>query len=352
MTIYDIAILLILILAVVMKPVGLYHGCYQEHNSKQYLLIVGVILVLIPGLRDHTVGLDTFQYEHFWKYLPDNLLTAFKESRFEEGYILLNHLLRNTSFIIVQLVVSALLIGLSFHMVREYSPMIWFSCILFVLFVFYYRCFNEMRQAVALGIVCFSLKYIVNKRLKPFLLCLCLAAMFHRTSIIFLPAIILIYLDKFKWWQICGLMLALVFITMYSGTIIQSLLPFFDTDYSNIMDNEAGGWGLFFLQILTFSLALFRFKYLSEDRTNLVLLYLIGIATILFPICHMNPMLFRIQDYYWIFMIIFVPRILCTFNNQLVRIVGVTIYSVIAYFFLFVNIFSEHNQLIPYIFYW
>lgn len=351
MTIYDIAIVLIPLLALLLKPIG-YNAIdnIEYKSTKKYLILIGLILTLIPGLRHLSIGLDTFQYEDFCRYLPDNLIEALRQSRFEGGYVLLNFILRNIGFVAVQIAVSASLIGLTLYLVRKYSPNIWFSCFLFVIYCFYYRCFNEMRQAVALGIICFSFQYIVNKDLKRFVLCMLAAVLFHRTSIIFAPAVVLIYIDKIKWWLILGLMGGLIFLTMYATVVIQTFLSYFSTDYSN-MEKGAGGWGLFALQILTFSLALLRLKYLRNDRINIALLLLVGMAVIIFPICHINPMLFRLQDYYWIYMILLVPRIIKTFKSSITRIGAMSLYSFIGYIFVFNNFFSEHAQTVPYVFF-
>lgn len=352
MTIYDIAIVLIPLLALLLKPIG-YNAIdnIEYKSTKKYLILIGLILTLIPGLRHYSIGLDTFQYEDFFKGLPSSLALAFKQSRLEPGYTLLNVLFKSFDFVVVQIVVSSILIFFSFRMVRRYSPMIWLSCLLFIIYCFYYRCFNEMRQAIALGFICLSFDYIIEKKIIKYLICLFAAAVFHQTSLIFLSTIVLLFVDKIKWWQIVGLFLCTFGLTIYANFIIQAFLPLFRTDYSG-MDEEAGGWGLLLLQVFTFVLAIFRYRYLKWDRTNIILIFMMGVSVAIFPICHINPMLFRLEDYYFVFMIILVPRIMASINIPLFRYAITIGYLVVGYFFYFTNLFSESNQMLPYRFFW
>lgn len=351
MTIFDVAIILILLLTIILKPIGYYPGGRCNKSCNIYLFIVGAILVLIPGFRDMSIGLDTYQYVDFFESLPEDLIKAFNESRFEEGYVLLNYLFKKFDFWLAQTAVSMLSVGMIFYMIKKYSPMIWLSCLLFVLYCFYYRCFNEMRQAVALGIICVSFKFLAERKLRYYLACLALAALFHRTSLIFITSVVIFFVYKIKWWHVLCIMGGIDVLVEYSTIIIQTFLPFFLTDYSNI-EEGAGGWGLFAIQVLTFGLALYRYKYLSEDRTNIIALFLLIMAIMIFPICHFNPMLFRLEDYFWVFMIILVPRIIQTFKSTVVRHLACIGYLVIGYFFYFVKIFSEANEILPYKFLW
>lgn len=351
MTIFDFAVIMMMLLAFAMKPVGYYPTGKCNKACNWYLMIIGATLILISGLRHQSIGLDTYQYYSIYTSLPENILKAFKDSRLEEGYILLNIMFKGLGFVYIPLSVSILFIGLTFYTIRKYSPSIMLSCLLFVVFCFYYRCFNEMRQAIALGVICYSFKYVVEKNFTKYIVCIIIAALFHRTSLIFFPSILLLYIDKIKWWQLGGLLAIAVFLAMNALVVIQKFVPFFQIDYSN-MEEGAGGWGLLAVQVMTFLLALLRFKYVKRDRTNVVLIYMLGMAIAMFPICHINPMLFRLEDYYWIFIIFFVPRMIYTFNNRFIKNAVSIGYIIVGYFFYFNKIFSESNNILPFKFLW
>lgn len=351
MTIFDYAIIVIILLAFAMSPVGYYPTGKCNKACNKYLVFIGAILILISGLRHQSIGLDTYQYSNLFHSIPNGILKAFKECRHEEGYVLLNYLFKELDFVFIPISVSLLLVGLSFLVIRKYSPSIMLSCLLFVIYCFYYRCFNEMRQAMALGVICYSFHFIDQKNIKKYITCILIAALFHRTSIIFLPSIILFLTDKIKWWQLGGLLVVAILITMNAVVVLNIFLPFFQVDYSNI-EEGAGGWGLLAVQVMTFFFALLRLKRLKHDRTNIILIYLLGMAIVIFPLCHLNPMLFRLEDYFWIFMIILVPRIICTFNSKIIRIFANLGYIIVGYFFYFVNVFSEANQILPFKFIW
>lgn len=351
MTIFDFAVMMIMLLAFAMKPVGYYPVGKCNKACNWYLMIIGAILILISGFRHQSIGLDTYQYYSFYTSLPQSLFNALRGSRLEEGYVLLNYMFKGLDFVFIALSVSILSIVLSFYTIRKYSPSIMLSCLLFVVYCFYYRCFNEMRQAIALGVICYSFKYIVEKKCVKYIACILIAALFHRTSLIFFPSILLLYVDKFKWWQLGGLFAIAVFLIMNAVVVFQRFVPYFQVDYSNL-EEGAGGWGLLAVQVMTLIMALLRLKYVKCDRTNVILVYLLGIAIAIFPICHINPMLFRLEDYYWVFMIVFVPRMIYTFNNRFTRFSVSIGYIIVGYFFYFNKIFSENNNILPFKFLW
>lgn len=157
--------------------------------NKKYKIYLGcsifLISVLIGGLRYNT-GTDWAQYYFF--FTDNHTFENFENSPFEYGYILLNYLLKSITeqYNILLIVMTAMVCLLKFSCIFRYAhfPLV----VLLLNFAFYLGDFFAVRQILALAITVYSVRYIIEKDLKRFLLFLLFAVLFHRTAIIFLFA--------------------------------------------------------------------------------------------------------------------------------------------------------------------
>ena len=314
--------------------------------------VIAIPLIAIAGLRSVEIGLDTYQYYSVFTELQyvkfDNL---FHYNRWEEGYMMLNWLLRDTSFVILQVVTTTILIVAMLFIAKRYSPYIWLTCLLFVINSVYYRCFNEMRQTVSMGILCFAFISIIDKKIWRFIILTIIASFFHRTCLIFLPTILLIYVDEIKPRYFLILIALLVFTSLYSHVLIQYSLSLVSSEYVT-MEDETGGWGFFILNAITIGFIFLNRESLLQDRVNIVLTYFLFINLILFPICHLNPVFFRLSSYFGMFSILLIPRIYFYANHKILSAVFVIGYCLLQFYFNYLSMYSERNLLLPYKFFW
>lgn len=158
------------------------------------LLVWSVILVLFIGFRG-TTGADTGNYINFF----ENYTNTFYEWRTidkqyaEYGFYFLSVLLKtiidNTDFyfLAISVLTFSFLIPSLFKM-SIYPIMgliVYFSRFMII------RDMNQIRQALAIVIIVFALKYLGENKKKVFLWLLLLAICFHHSSIIILPFIFL-----------------------------------------------------------------------------------------------------------------------------------------------------------------
>ena len=129
----------------------------------------------------------------------------------------------------------------------------------------------------------------------------------------------------------------------------------FLNSYSAIVyseDEETGGLGLLALQLLTLGLSFFYRKLLNREKINVILVYLLGYSIILFPICSVNPAMFRLEQYSWIYMILLIPRIIQCVRIPFIKWSAIFCYLSIGAYLGFSNYYTESNQIFPYIFFW
>lgn len=325
----------------------------EEVKKRNYLIIVGVSFVLIAGLRHVDVGLDTIEYYYSFKYdIIGQFSKIVSESRFEPLFLCTTYLIKELtdSFTLLLVVVAATHIIGSFKVIHDCSSVVWLSCLLFLAFGFYYRDFNEIRQAMGVGISCLSFNYLVNKKPIKFFAVILIASGFHYSALIMLPMYLITRIRTLNlYW-----LFVIASLTVIMFALAALLFNFMNTILINQYeeDTATGGWGLFGLQIGTLALGyVFRDK-LCRERYNICAYFMVAFSTILFPICHINPAWFRLEENCWIFMIILIPNLLKCLNVKAIRYCMIMGYVLIGLFLGFTRYYTVNNQIIPYKFYY
>ena len=152
------------------EPIGLFT-----------VFFVGFPLFFISAFR-YNVGTD------FQSYLRDIILTRHNVEFFIEPFfkivyrcIIQFNLNEQWLFIITSICIVFPIVWCSF---RE-SPMPTLSLFLFWSTTYFFCSMNGIRQFVAIAILMISLKYVEERKLIKFLICIALAACVHMTSIVF-----------------------------------------------------------------------------------------------------------------------------------------------------------------------
>lgn len=163
--------------------------------------ILGLIVILIPGLRDISVGTDTTNYARYFSN-PDSGYDGRREV--EAIYSAWNQIVSqvwdNVNFYFF--VSSFVAIGCVIFFIKKNSPKPIVSLLLFVIITeFYFMYFSAMRQILSMGFILVSLHYynqgysLKENKVKMYitsLLFFCLAVSFHTTSAYCLPVVLLV----------------------------------------------------------------------------------------------------------------------------------------------------------------
>jgi hypothetical protein len=173
--------------------------CYHNsgHNiSKKGLAIIFAVLALFVGCSDMLGGYDRYIYCSLFDGLADSWSKdinienqqIFKLFGSEIGYIYSNVLI---SFItsnryIFVLLYTLVAYCLFFRAISTQTNNYLFATLIFLGLYFFYT-FTYLRQVMAVAILWNSTKYIVDRKLIKFLLCVALAASFHNSALLFFP---------------------------------------------------------------------------------------------------------------------------------------------------------------------
>lgn len=119
------------------------------------------------------------------------------------------------------------------------------------------------RQAVAIGLVMFGVTFLMQVRIKPFVICVVFASLFHQTAVIVLP-IALFVKNKHRGLTIFGVMLSTI--TVYLLTLNNSMSAlehgYLDSDYASAGANIRVAMNV--IPAMLFLLLRKRFIFLSE----------------------------------------------------------------------------------------
>lgn len=161
------------------------------------LWLVGIYMILVIGLRNY-VGADyPIYYEMYGHYFPtidysalvDKMLFRETDYDIEWLYIFLNKLVYETGsqFYIFTLVSAIITIGGKLIFFSKNSKFPVFTVLLFMIPNYFIADSGHMRQALGMTVCMLSFKFVKERKIWWYLLCMYLAFGFHKSAIIFFP---------------------------------------------------------------------------------------------------------------------------------------------------------------------
>ena len=150
-------------------------------RSKIYLIAICFLWMLIASFRATVVGTDTVNYL--------NAFHGISYPHFEPGYTLLNNVLTflgidDATFLFVLSVIIYVPVFISIH---HYSESPWISVMAFFSLQFFGLSLTAIRQMIAVSILTFGIKYIVERKIRNWLLLCLIAFSVHHSSICVMP---------------------------------------------------------------------------------------------------------------------------------------------------------------------
>ncbi|PPK93266.1 EpsG-like putative glucosyltransferase [Nonlabens xylanidelens] len=222
---------------------------FSQHRSILFLFLFFVILFLLAGYRDVTVGTDTFRYlEHYQRI--QNELNVW---RLEYLWIKVMELVSffNGTFANLLLVTHLIILIPLFFVFVKASRYPILSLFFYVTFYYYFYSLNIMRQSVAVSLILLAFYvFYSNFKLKWLYTVLIVtgAVLFHNSALIFILAIFMKYfLEKYEGYLITilvgSILLGLVF--------FNSFLNYLSLDKYEYVSNESEAFSISVVSILS-----------------------------------------------------------------------------------------------------
>lgn len=332
------------------KPIN-----YDNRRKKSYIIICGIIMALMIGLRYKGVGSgDTaFYYNNWemmsrvsWSDLPRILQSVDMEYGYQISVWFLSHLLSCGQWL---LLLSGAFFSLSvglFTYRNSKNPvisLIFFNCLgLFNFMV------QGLRQAIAMSICLFAYEQCKKKHFFKFALLVTIACLFHASAIVF---ILVYFLRNFKLSTIqFGIFVILTFIGMQLLPYAFNLLNVaMNENYDLNSASESGGVVaiLIFAVILLFGLL---FKDRSDEHYSLFVYSAIVAVIAMLLRNSVNGVAERISHYF-----AFGQMIVLSNSIASVKVQNIKLFINIAAVLLCLGVAfhkASYSILIPYTFFW
>lgn len=165
-----------------------------------FVFLIIMIYSLVAGLRGHLVGNDTANYVthiYYWQTL-ESYVRYPTEPGLKVISLLLSMFIKSPVFVLF--FVSLITNGLIISRLWSYREKINFELALLIYSLYYYAMtLSGMRQWIAVAIVFWSSKYILENKYIKYTLMLLVATLFHNTAIISLGVILLHLINKGKY---------------------------------------------------------------------------------------------------------------------------------------------------------
>lgn len=313
------------IIAIALLGIIIFYNGTNTHKKKIFIFSSANILFWVMAFRNQSVGTDTQLYCTVFKNIA-NASNVFKASDASILYALYNKIIsivfgNNSQNIIFGN--SFVIIALFSIFAYKNSKNIVMTFLYFLLFYHYFQAFNISRQYISILLVANSLYFIEKKNVIGFLVLNILAILIHNTAIIFLPAgFILLYvdLDLKKIWKMS--IIATIFLALYEKIInlFLKVFPRYSMYFkgSKLFYNAGGGQRIF-VTILYFIIVFLAIILIREKENGkeecirkekkmwydmiflIILAILCGILSLKFVLLN------RIELYFSIFIVIFIP---------------------------------------------
>ncbi len=150
--------------------------------KKVIYVFLGFILIFISGLRYG--DRDYFNYINGYNQAP---LWDSEFMQMEIGYRYLAYLLKIFGFSAEAFIFifSILSVTIAFIFFRKYTPFVFLAVLIYFSHVFLLRDMLQIRSALSIGIVMFSIPYIEQRSLKKAIIIISIAGLFHFLSYFF-----------------------------------------------------------------------------------------------------------------------------------------------------------------------
>lgn len=258
-------------------------GIEDVKNNPRYLFLIFLVLTLFISLRSINVGVDATSYkEIFYDISEYKFFDVFLYDRYEVGYKYLckifsliwnNYQFFQSSISIFQMIAV-------YYFIKNNSKNYAISTFIFITFETYVFLFGILRQATALAILLFAIKYLKEDNLMKFSILVFLASLFHKTAAVFLLAYPLKYVKINK--KTIIVFTILVFVTLLFGEKIIYFIMNFIYRPSTPTYNSGEGYKML---LLMYSICIvnyiFREKLRKQDKNNILFLQILMLGTLI-----------------------------------------------------------------------
>lgn len=310
--------------------------------SQFLFLILFFILFIFIGFR-YRVGADWGNYLNMYDRFQN---VSFWESLFisEPAYSLLNYIsqyLNLTDTILVNSVCALILcifLYLSFKKMKEY----WLLILMYYPYHILSVSLGYTRQAVALAIIIYALTFLMDKKILKSIILIIFSSFFHKTTIIFLLFLPIIFIKKKYMLSIYKILsLIFIFVVLYISFLLENNI-YLNSDY------ELSSSGVFMrlsMHIIPLFLYMLYYKKIFRVVLNEQLYILNYFILLIFLCCFLAIPFSTLSDRFNLYLVFFDLFVVSTIYPYLVDVnKKIVLFVLIVYYTLFIYIWLVYGE--------
>ena len=328
----------------------------KTDNQRYALVAMLTFLALFVGVADMLGGYDRYIYAELFDDNADMVSDGIYDFRLspvadlypkEYGYQIYNVLvgaITDNRYIFI-FITTCVIYVLLYHSIKDYCNNYPFAVILFLGLWFFFS-FTYLRQVMGATIAWLSVRYIIQRDWKRFLLVWFIAWSFHNSALILLP-MYFVPVRKFEKKKVIYVMLATLLLGLTGGpTAIFAVYGEVDSERAEVAGNETGFRIAYLVEAAFFLyIILKRYDEIPLRRANIVLMNMALVFCLILLFFIKNENGGRLSWYYMIGIILTITY-LCIYTHHNRKFANVI---VVVCFFLFNRILTNWGgMLYPY----
>jgi hypothetical protein len=299
---------------------GLFLVAVHFYDRKDLipLLLIGCFLFLFAGLRGDKVDNDFSTYIEYFESVKNRSISE-SLLMVEPSFVLIAHVVPNIRC--MMLVFAFLGVFVHIFAFRKVSSFPYFSLAIWVTHYFFVHEMNQVRAGVAIGLVLYSLYFIVERKLLKFLLIIGVATLFHYSAIVLIP---IYFLSTVKMNRTYFVLIPVTYILYLGGIglleilgklhigIIQSKIEAYNTLQSAGMYTKMNVFNpAVMLRITLIYIFLFNYDYLKDKNPHFIIMVKMYCMSIAFMVlfASMPAFALRFADVFGIVELALVPML-------------------------------------------
>lgn len=286
-----------------------YHKTESKETRVRLYYAACGFLILMFAIQDYSVSGDNDEYMLQYGIIRDLPVSEFLNHKFELGFVIINKFLANTfqSERVLFVVMSVLVLAPFFLWMEKESDNPMLALMSFVAVGIYFHAVVLWRQLCAMGILCFSMRYIRERKLIPFLGTVLIAMLFQKAAAVFIPLYVAYALPVNKWLMI-GAGVVCAAMAVLGGPIMRFINTYIYSYEDYFFGLDGGFTMLAVLWVFTLIVWWLMRHRLQEPKIKLLFLMML-VSAVIQPVCFTFSNWCRIVLFFRLAMVMLIPEL-------------------------------------------
>jgi hypothetical protein len=328
--IYQLAFVLLMFFGMLYYSKGKYFSL--SHRKRNFIIFVCVVMVLQSGLRNLAVGSDTYGYyidyleveKNSWNLLLLKFIRYYSTGEGKDpGYPILEKICQMIlpSYRCFLLLVASLFFFSIGKLLNKYTKNLneVFIAVLVYQTLFYeFFSITGLRQTIATSLAILAVNFALKRKILPFALIIILASTIHKSVFLFGLFYVISYFKNSKKFML-GCALGFVPMIFVGKSVASIFVSHYFEDYLVFLqgNEEAGAYSFTaFISIVCFFTMIKYRTIIMQENYNYIFINALALGLLFTPFVMIDSNNMRIVQYFSIFMIIIIPKIISSLSSN------------------------------------